>query len=203
MREILEWSEHFFDWTGRRVDLLNNILSLEKGDPERFLMYSKKFKKYLPVSMRRIQDFINKGIIPPAEIEDKSYRYNAEHLGRYLAAIILKNQGYTLSLIQQKLKDMSLDEILKRVLRPEGSENYISNINKSDLTEKLKRLGRNEGKVLRTQWLKFAITKWCHLDIKKKELKNLNLEDINTLTLALKETLLETSKVKNIDKVIG
>ena len=203
MRDILEWSEHFFDWTGRRVDLLNNILSLEKGDPERFLMYSKKFKKYLPVSMRRIQDFINKGIIPPAEIEDKSYRYNAEHLGRYLAAIILKNQGYTLSLIQQKLKDMSLDEILKRVLRPEGSENYISNINKSDLTEKLKRLGRNEGKVLRTQWLKFAITKWCHLDIKKKELKNLNPEDINTLTLALKETLLETSKVKNIDKVIG
>ena len=61
MRDILEWSEHFFDWTGRRVDLLNNILSLEKGDPERFLMYSKKFKKYLPVSMRRIQDFINKG----------------------------------------------------------------------------------------------------------------------------------------------
>ena len=40
--------------------------------------------------MRRIQDFINKGIIPSVETEDKSYRYNAEHLGRYLAAIILK-----------------------------------------------------------------------------------------------------------------
>ena len=174
MNNILDWSEHFFDWTGDRETLFYDILSLEKGAPERFLMFSKKFNKHLPVSMRRIQDFINKGIIPPAETEDKSYRYNAEHLGRYLAAIILKNQGYTLSLIQQKLKNMNLNEILENILQPEGSENYIANINSLDLSEKLRNLGRTEGKVLRTQWLKFAITKWCHLDIQKKELKILD-----------------------------
>ena len=98
---------------------------------------------------------------------------------------------------------MNLNEILENILQLEGSENYIANINSLDLPEKLRNLGRSEGKVLRTQWLKFAITKWCHLDIQKKELKNLRLDDINTLAQAFKDTLLETSKIRNIDKVIG
>ena len=76
-------------------------------------------------------------------------------------------------------------------------------VKKSDLPEKLKKLGRNEGRVLRSQWIKLAITKWCHLDIKKKNLKNLNSDDFETIALAVKETLLATSKIKNIDRGIG
>ena len=41
---------------------------------------------------------------------------------------------------------MNLNEILKKVLRPEGSENYIANINKSDLSEKLKILEEMKAK---------------------------------------------------------
>ena len=76
-------------------------------------------------------------------------------------------------------------------------------INKSNLPEKLRKIGREEGRVLRSQWLKFAITKWCHLEVKKKELKRLTQEDIETLALALKETLTATSKLQNIDRSIG
>ena len=64
-------------------------------------------------------------------------------------------------------------------------------------------MGRVEGRVLRSQWIKFAITKWCHLEVKKRELKSLTIEDIDTLALALKETLTTTSKIKNIDRSIG
>ena len=71
------------------------------------------------------------------------------------------------------------------------------------MPEKLKKIGREEGRVLRSQWIKFAITKWCHLDIKKKELMKLTSEDIDTLAIALKDTLSVTSKMKNIDRSIG
>ena len=48
---------------------------------------------------------------------------------------------------------------------------FLSAINNENLSSKLKSLGRLEGRVLRSQWIKFAVTKWCHLDIKKKELQ--------------------------------
>ena len=35
----------------------------------------------------------------------------------------------------------------------------------------------------------------------EERLKNLRLDDINTLAQAFKDTLLETSKIRNIDKV--
>ena len=43
----------------------------------------------------------------------------------------------------------------------------------------------------------------AHLDIKKKELMKLTSEDIDTLAIALKDTLSITSKMKNIDRSIG
>ena len=41
------------------------------------------------------------------------------------------------------------------------------------------------------------------MEVKKKELKQLTEEEIETLVLAIKDSLLTTSKLKNIDKSIG
>ncbi len=201
--------EEYLNWKGTRVELLNIINLLEKKEPNKYLMNSKKLKKKLPVSMRRIQDFIDKGILPAGELENKSYIYSAEHLFRYFAAIILKNSDHTLVQIGKILSIMQLEEIIDKFLDSESllkdglknSNSYL--IQKSNLPEKLKKLGREEGRVLRSQWIKFAITKWCHLEVKKKELKNLTAEDIDTLAYALKETLSMTSKIKDIDRSIG
>ena len=79
------------NWKGSRMDLLKIINSIEDENPEKYMMFSKKLNKYLPVSMRRIQDFIDRGILPSGEIENKSFIYSSEHLFRYLGAIDLKN----------------------------------------------------------------------------------------------------------------
>ena len=77
------------------------------------------------------------------------------------------------------------------------------NINQKNLlSERLIKLGRNEGRVLRSQWIRFAITKWCNCEVMKKELILLNIEDVDTLTQAFRDSLLETIKIKNIDQKI-
>ena len=196
------------NWKGSRIDLLKIINSIEDEDPEKYMMFSKKLNKYLPVNMRRIQDFIDRGILPSGEIENKSFIYSSEHLFRYLGAIDLKNSGHTLVQVEKILSHMHTEEILGKLLKP--FTNYGNFINEkqilnnlTDLPKKLKILGREEGRVLRSQWMKFAVTKWCHMDIQKKELKNLSISDIDIITQAVKEILIETSEIKNLDRTIA
>ena len=65
------------------------------------------------------------------------------------------------------------------------------------------KLGREEGRVLRSQWMKFAITKWCTFEVKKKELSKLTDEEVDILAQAFKSSLMQTKSIKNIDQVIG
>ena len=200
--------KQYYNWEGSRKDLMGIIISLEKTNPQKYKMYSKKYKEYLTVTLRRLQQFTDKGILPNGEIVNNNYLYNSEHLYRYIAAIELKNSGHTLIQVKKILEGLHLDEVIKRFLEFEklGPKKAIDEGNllkKTDLPEKLKKIGREEGRVLRSQWIKFAITKWCHLDIKKKELMKLTSEDIDTLAVALKDTLSVTSKMKNIDRSIG
>ena len=200
--------KQYYNWEGSRKDLMGIIISLEKTNPQKYKMYSKKYKEYLTVTLRRLQQFTDKGILPNGEIINNNYLYNSEHLYRYVAAIELKNSGHTLIQVKKMLEGLHLDEVIKRFLEFEksGPKKAIDKGNllkKTDLPEKLKKIGREEGRVLRSQWIKFAITKWCHLDIKKKELMKLTSEDIDTLAIALKDTLSVTSKIKNIDRSIG
>ena len=67
----------------------------------------------------------------------------------------------------------------------------------------MKSLGRLEGRVLRSQWIKFAVTKWCHLDIKKKEFQNLKEEEINIIVESIRDILNQTLVIKDLDKKIG
>ena len=201
--------KQYYNWEGSRKDLIALIVSFEKKDPKKYKMYSKKYKDYLSVTLRRLQQFTDKGILPNGEIINNSYMYNSEHLFRYFAAIKLKNSGHTLIQVEKILKELHHNEVIENILELEKTSSKNNNndsnffISKSELPERLKKLGRDEGRVLRSQWLKLAITRWCHLDIKKKDLKKINLEEIETIALAVKETLLVTSKIENIDRSIG
>ena len=52
------------NWLGTRGELLNLIIDLENSDPDLFLLHSKGTGKAIPVSSRRIQQFMDEAIIP-------------------------------------------------------------------------------------------------------------------------------------------
>ena len=196
----------FSNFRGSRKELMTIISTLEKESPENYKMYSKKYKKYLPVNLRRLQQFSEKGLIPNAEIVNKSYVYNFEHLLRYIAIMKLKNEGYTLIQSGKIIKDFDTQKLLEflqnQIQKTKELIDYKNTNKKNEISEKLIKLGRDEGRVLRSQWIRFAITKWCNCEVMNKELKKLTEEDINTLTDAFRESLLDTIKLKNIEKHI-
>lgn len=198
--------EKYQNFKGSRKDLMEVISKLEKRNREKFMMYSKKFKDYLPVNIRRIQQFSDKGLLPTNEVNNKNYVYNYDHLLMYAAIMKLKNEGYTLLQIGKIIKGydtQKLTEIVENKIK--NSKEIIDHKNISEknlLSEKLVKLGRQEGRVLRSQWIRFAITKWCNCEVMKKELNLLSIEDVNTLTEAFRETLLDTIKIENIDQKI-
>lgn len=196
----------YSNFKGSRKDLMNIILNLEKENPEQFKMYSKKYKKYLSVNLRRLQQFSEKGLLPNAEIVNKSFIYNFDHLLRYISIMKLKNEGYTLLQSGKIIKDYDTQNLLELYQdKNQNNKNFIDykNTNKrNEISEKLVKLGRDEGRVLRSQWVRFAITKWCNCEVKNMELKKLTEEDVNTITEAFRESLLNTIKLKNIEKYI-
>ena len=199
--------DKYQNFKGGRQELIQIISNLEKNNKEKFMMYSKKYKKYLPVNLRRIQQFSDKGLLPTDEVNNKNYIYNYNHLLMYAAIMKLKNDGYTLIQIGKIIKGYDNQKLLELVEdKNVNSKNLIDhkNINQKNLlSERLIKLGRNEGRVLRSQWIRFAITKWCNCEVMKKELNMLNSEDVDTLTDAFKESLLDTIKIENIDKKIS
>ena len=174
--------EKYHNFKGGRQDLIQIISSLEQSNKEKFMMYSKKYKKYLPVNLRRIQQFSDKGLLPTDEVNNKNYIYNYNHLLIYAAIMKLKNDGYTLIQIGKIIKGYDNQKLLELVEdKNVNNKNLIDhkNINQKNLlSERLTRLGRNEGRVLRSQWIRFAITKWCNCEVMKKELNLLNIEDV-------------------------
>ena len=84
--------KQYYNWEGSRKDLMGIIISLEKTNPQKYKMYSKKYKEYLTVTLRRLQQFTDKGILPNGEIVNNNYLYNSEHLYRYFAQSNLKTQ---------------------------------------------------------------------------------------------------------------
>ena len=132
--------------------------------------------------------------------------YNFEHLLRYMAIMKLKNEGYTLIQSGKIIKDYDTQKLLEflqnKTQKTKELIDYKNTNNKNKISEKLIKLGRDEGRVLRSQWIRFAITKWCNCEVMNKELKKLTEEDIYTLTDAFRESLLDTIKLKNIEKHI-
>ena len=196
-------------WSGNRNDLFNKLLDIEKKYSKKYKMLSKKTGKFLDIKPNRIQQFLNLKIIPKAVSAEKGFGYNEEHIFRYLAAIVLYNNGQSLKQICELLKAYDIDEIKKLFLTDgdhfskEVKPKIISEkLTQTKLSIELKKLGREEGRVLRSQWLKFAITKWCVFEVKKKELSKLTDEEVDILAQAFKSSLIQTKSIRDLDNSI-
>lgn len=198
--------EKFQNWRGSRKDLINEIVYFENNYPKKYKMISKKSGDYINVNIRRIQQFIDVSILPKPYVEKKQYEYTKEHLLRYLAAIFLKNNDYTIKQIEKMLSTLDIDQVEEQILR-KNNKNLDKNKvlfeekDKINLSLNLKRLGREEGKVLRSQWLKFAITKWCHVEIRKNKLRDLKEDEIKTIIGAFETSLRETIDIVSKDEL--
>tara|TARA_B100001057_G_scaffold474600_1_gene540355 strand:- start:370 stop:957 length:588 start_codon:yes stop_codon:yes gene_type:complete len=184
------------NWTGSRPELISLIKLLEKENPKLYKFFSKQLGKYSSANDRRIQQFIDEGILPKPVFENKKYIYNYEHLVRYLSAVILRNKGYPVKIIRESL-DISGFEFLKnefvygkideKLLQKQKLEN-------TDLSERLKKLGRTEGKVLEITQKKIAVTPWFSILVNDNKLKNLKDSDIETLIEAISVSLRSQKK---------
>lgn len=188
----------YASWNGTRQDLINEIHKLEEKDPQAYKMYSKNTGKFISINLRRVQQFIDDGLIPPPLKEKKDMQYNEEHLLRYIATIKLKNEGYSLKQIQPIMASYKLKEIEAKILNIKDTKSKFLNetiekIDEISLSKKLVKLGRDEGKVLSSQWTKFAVTKWFNAEVNNRKIDELTLEDIETLTHALKAKLIEVT----------
>ncbi len=193
------------NFKGSRKDLMEVISNLEKQSPKKFMMYSKKYKEYLPVNLRRIQQFSDKGLLPTNEVSNKNYVYNYDHLLMYAAIMKLKNDGYTLLQIGKIIRGYDTQKLLEIVENKVKNDVKIidhKNINEKNLlSEKLIKLGREEGRVLRSQWIKFAVTKWCNVEIRKNKLDKITENDLNVILLALEKSIKETMFVAKENKL--
>ena len=190
--------QNYASWHGTRKDLIEEIRKLEEKNPQAYKMYSKNTGKFISINLRRIQQFIDEGLIPPPIKEYKDKQFNNEHLLRYIATIKLKNEGYSLKQIQPIISSYKLEEIQEKILNTQDTKfkllnETIEKIDEISLSKKLVKLGRDEGKVLTSQWTKFAVTKWFNAEINNRKINNLTMDDINTLTKALKTKLIEVT----------
>ena len=197
--------EKYKNFKGSRKDLMEVISNLEKHNPKKFMMYSKKYKEYLPVNIRRIQQFSDKGLLPTNEVNNKNYVYNFDHLLMYASIMKLKNDGYTLLQIAKIIKGYDTQKLTELVENKAKSDKEIidhKNINeKNILSEKLVKLGREEGRVLRSQWIKFAVTRWCNIEIRKNKLDQITDDDLNIILAAFEDSIKDTIDSVRQDKL--
>ena len=194
------------DWKGSRKDLIDEIVNFENENPAKFKMISKKSGDYIDANIRRIQQFIDVSILPKPHVEKKQYEYTKEHLLRYLAAIVLKNNDHTIKQIEKILSTLDIDQVEEQILAKDSKNLKIDKVlfekkDKINLSSELKQLGREEGKVLRSHWLKFAITKWCNIEIRKNKLSDLKENEISTIILAFENSLRETIEIAVRDEL--
>ena len=198
--------KNYQNWKGSRKDLINEIVNFENENPAKFKMISKKSGDYIDANIRRIQQFIDVSILPKPHVEKKQYEYTKEHLLRYLAAIVLKNNDHTIKQIEKILSTLDIDQVEEQILAKDSKNLKIDKVlfekkDKINLSSELKQLGREEGKVLRSQWLKFAITKWCNIEIRKNKLSELKENEISTIILAFENSLRETIEIAVRDEL--
>ena len=98
-------------WSGNRNDLFDKLHDIEKKYSKKYKMLSKKTGKFLDIKPNRIQQFLNLKIIPKAVSAEKGFGYNEDHIFRYLAAIVLYNNGQSLKQIAELLNSYNIEEI--------------------------------------------------------------------------------------------
>ena len=196
------------NWLGTRGELLNLIINLENNDPDLFLLHSKGTGKAIPVSSRRIQQFMDEAIIPKGiskfEVNKKGNYYTYKHVVRYLAAIRLRKSGQPInqiSILMNKLTFSKLESYVFAEKKDFGKIFDHVDLKYDDYKGKIKsnliKLGREKGNVLKISSIKLAITPWCSVYINEDKLKMLNDENIETLTFAFADTLKQLKNEKH------
>ena len=209
-KDIRSLFNQYLKWAGSKDDLLKVLDRFETEFPEEVLYRDKKTDKRLKVNARRIKQFSDDKIIP----HTKGRLYDSEHVVKYLAAVRLKNEGQLMKQLTNLMTQLSEDEIESIAFSNDKSVGKslgkpVAEILTSQFTtlnERLAKLGRPEGRALRTQVVRFAITPWCHVKINKKKLRELSKEDCMTLAEALQSSLLETvelAKNGRLDSTVG
>ena len=196
-------------WTGSRKEFLKLINEHEKIDPT-ILLIKNITKEPIPANIRRLNSFSAAGIFPK-EIEDRysmdrlgwELKFSSDHYYRYSLTMKLRKEGYKLENIVKMISGLSKEEIRDKVINWNKAqfENYIldDKTNKNiSISEKLKKLGRVDGRVLESQQLRFAVTPWFHTYITKKELEKISNSDIDILAEALSKKLKEYNKKNKI-----
>ena len=196
------------NWLGTRGELLNLIINLENSDPDLFLLHSKGTGKAIPVSSRRIQQFMDEAIIPKGiskfEVNKKGNYYTYKHVVRYLAAIRLRKSGQPINQISILMNKLTFSKIEGYAFAEKQDFSKIFDhvdLKYDDYKGKIKsnliKLGREKGNVLKISSIKLAITPWCSVYINEDKLKMLNDENIETLTFAFADTLKQLKNEKH------
>ena len=187
-------------WNGTRLDLLSILQDFENKAPKRYGLFSKTGGKLLPVKERRIQQFIDMGILPkPNSFRsvsgEKKHGYDFEHVVRYIAAITLRKRKYTLEQAGDLLMKMDIFEVID-VASTSENDDFSSFSKKLPVAEgggfnshDLMRLGRDEGRALKSEQILLAITPWCHVYVSKRRLEELEPGDISVLCGAFEDGL--------------
>ena len=196
------------NWLGTRGELLNLIINLENSDPDLFLLHSKGTGKAIPVSSRRIQQYMDEAIIPKGiskfEVNKKGNYYTYKHVVRYLAAIRLRKSGQPINQISILMNKLTFSKIEGYAFAEKQDFSKIFDhvdLKYDDYKGKIKsnliKLGREKGNVLKISSIKLAITPWCSVYINEDKLKMLNDENIETLTFAFADTLKQLKNEKH------
>ena len=186
MKQIISKSQFF----GTKEDLVAEIAGYEASRPDLYLLRRKKTGAPLPVTPRRIQQYCDEGIIGRAVSIDgkeaaKGRYFTTRHLVAYLAAIRFKKSGQPVSNLAGLLAGKSDQDLETIALGDEAPEQPLH-----QTSERLKRLGRKEGKALKSRQLRYAITPDIHVYLSEKILKNLNAADVDALAQAFKDAFL-------------
>jgi len=183
--------DNYENWTGTRPDLISIIKIIEKDNPKKYKMFSKQVGKLSSINDRRVQQFIDEGIIPKPFFKDKKYQYNFTHIVRYLSAIMLRNKGFPLKIVKEHLDQNNFEFLKNEFIHGKNDKDFLKkeNLDDTDYIDRLKKLDREEGRVLNILQMKLAITPWCNLNINLNKLKNLKEEDIDTLTEGVSRSL--------------
>ena len=200
-------SKIYKDWIGSRGELLNVISNFENIKPEIYLLKSKAAGKNIPVTSRRIQQFMDEAIIPKGiskfEKTKKGNYYTFEHIIKYLSAIRLKKSGQPIKQISILINKLSISELESYAFAEKQEFSKIFDhvdLKYDDYKGKIKsnliKLGREKGNVLKISSIKLAITPWCSVYINEDKLKMLNDENIETLTFAFADTLKQLKNEK-------
>ena len=182
---------------GTRAEFVELMRAREVSEPS-LMLVSKKNGSPIPCSIRRLDSLSTIGVFPkPNEDQLKrdgrgrpSLKMTAEHCYRYELHQRLRKSGQKIEGIASLMSTLGPKEIKEKVMSwsikfdtSELLDDWESE--ERELSEGLRRLGRENGNILISHQTRFAILPWLHLYAGEEQLKKLSSQDIDLLTRAL------------------